>query len=518
MARPPAFSTPVPIEAVPNPAPFPVEVLPGWFGTAVEAAAEAFQVPTEFPALMGLAVASAATAGRVFVSARADWTEPCVLHTVTGLPSGSLKSPVTKLLRKPLDQVQADLQAEAAERLPELRTERAVLEAIIRRARDTAVKADNPDERKAAIETAVQAERDLAKLPPAYLPRLTTTDASPEELQRLLSKHGGRLAVIHDEAGVFDIMEGRFGPLTNLDPWLVGHDGGRLESDRKGKDGRGDNTTVEEAYVTMGMAVQPSVLESLGKSGRLQGRGITARFLYALPRVQPGSRNLVDSTPVPTQVRREYTDHMARLHRCLLDRSDGPFPEPLTLHLAPDALEDLHQFQMRCERAQGPGGSLEHMTSWASKLPGQLLRIAGILHLLSHPSERWPDPIERTTILNCVRIAECLVDHARAVHDILGEDGTHADARLVHTWLRNHPVETISLRDVYRNVKSLSGPKRAREAIALLVEYGWLAPPISDDEDHDRRPGRPPSPTWYVHPILRARPTDGDLVDLFEAA
>jgi hypothetical protein len=266
----------------------------------------------------------------------------------------------------------------------------------------------------------------------------------------------------------------------------------------------------------MGMAVQPNVLAQLGESGRLEGRGVTARFLYALPRSRQGERNLVDAPPVPDKVRREYLARMIQLHRALNDQGDGPFPQALTLHLAPEALDRFEGFQERCERAQKPRGPLHWLPAWGSKLPGQTLRIAGILHLMGRPESEWNDPIDASTMRGSIRIAACLVDHARAVHDLLGQDGPHADARLVLKWLRNHPTETISLRDVYRHVKPLNGKDRAAKAIAILEDYGWLARPVADP-DTLARPGRPPSPTWHVHPELNT-PDDDDLVDLFDAA
>jgi hypothetical protein len=335
------------------------------------------------------------------------------------------------------------------------------------------------------------------------IPRLQTSDATPEEIQRLLSIHGGRFAVLHDEGGVFDILSGRYSPNTNLDPWLAGHNGGSLSSDRKGIDGTGEHTEVAHAFLTMGFAVQPEVLHALGKSGRLAGRGVTARFLFAVPPSRLGHRDLVNATPVPERVSAEYDEKMgALLHRLAMDNGAEP-AERIELGLTRGALEVWSEFLSRNERAIGAKGPLRELKGWAGKLPGQVLRLAGILHMLHHPDGRWAPAVPEETMRSATRIGIALVDHARLAHDLLGVSVELADARDVLEWLQENRVAAFTKRDTYRSLRRLKTAKRTGMALDTLCRYGWIREREPDPSAHGRRPE-----IYDVHPSVNDAAVD----------
>ena len=111
-----------------------------------------------------------------------------------------------------------------------------------------------------------------------------------------------KMSVLSDEGGIFDILAGRYnGGIPNLDLFLQSHSGSSVRVDR----GSRKTVHMESPALTMGLSPQPEVLKSLTSKNGFRGRGLLARFLYALPESRLGFR-LLDCDPVPDNVLHEY--------------------------------------------------------------------------------------------------------------------------------------------------------------------------------------------------------------------
>ena len=84
---------------------------------------------------------------------------------------------------------------------------------------------------------------------------------------------------------MFDQMAGRYNQAAgpNLGVYLKGHAGDLLKVDRRGR----PPEYVERPCLTIGLTVQPEVLQGLAGRPGFRGRGLLARFLYSLP-PEPG--------------------------------------------------------------------------------------------------------------------------------------------------------------------------------------------------------------------------------------
>ena len=100
--------------------------------------------------------------------------------------------------------------------------------------------------------------------------------------------HLRRIALLSPEGDVFDQMAGRYnqqvGP--NLGVYLKGHAGDLLKVDRRGR----PPEYVERPCLTIGLSIQPEVLQGLASRPGFRGRGLLARFLYSLPQSLVGHR------------------------------------------------------------------------------------------------------------------------------------------------------------------------------------------------------------------------------------
>jgi hypothetical protein len=473
---------------------FPVQVLPGWLGEYVAAVATATQTPPDLAGMLALAVLATVAAGAVEVEPRPGWREPLCLFIAVGMDAGSRKSGVFTAMTRSV----ADFErAQAAASLPGI-TETAVLRRIADQAAATAEaaagKAPASQQEEARAEAIVRAaEASSLVVPP--VPRWLVDDATPEALAGLLATYG-RIALLSPEGDVFDQMAGRYnqgGP--NLGVYLKGHAGDLLKVDRRGR----PPEYAERPCLTIGLAVQPEVLRGLAGRPGFGGRGLLARFLYSLPQSLVGRRQ-PGAPPVPPAAADRYTLELQALAATLAVPAGDDGPALVTLD--PAAGELLLGFERDLEpRLAAGSGDLAHLAGWAAKLAGATCRLAGLLHLASHLRDGWAQPIAADTFADAARLAGYLVDHARAVFDLMGADPRVDDARWLLDWIARTGQMQFTRRDAHHAAPRGRFPKATDldPALNLLEEHGYLR--RVDADPSGPKGGRPPSPRFLVNPL-----------------
>jgi replicative DNA helicase len=480
---------------------FPIEVLPGWLGEYVAAVATATQTPPDLAGMLALAVLATVAAGAIEVQPRRGWQEPLCLFVAVGMDAGTRKSSVFTALIRPV----ADFEREqAAAALPGI-TETAVLRRIADQAAATAEaaagKAPASQQEEARAEAIVRAA-EAANLVVPPVSRWLVDDATPEALAGLLAIYG-RIALLSPEGDVFDQMAGRYNQSSgpNLGVYLKGHAGDLLKVDRRGR----PPEYVERPCLTIGLTVQPEVLRGLAGRPGFGGRGLLARFLYSLPESLVGHRQ-AGAPPVPPAVADRYALELQALAASLTPPA-GPADNqsPATLVLDQAAGELLLGFERELEpRLAAGSGDLAHLAGWAAKLAGATCRLAGLLHLAGHLRDGWARPISADTFAAAVRLAGYLVEHARAVFDLMGADPRVEDARWLLDWIARTNRTQFTRRDAHMAAPRGRFPKATSldPALALLEEHGWLR--RVDVDTPGSRGGRPSSPRFVVNPLPRA--------------
>jgi replicative DNA helicase len=474
---------------------FPVEVLPDWLVDYVSAVATATQTPPDLAGMLALAVLATLAAGAVEVEPRPGWREPLCLFIAVGMDAGARKSSVFTAMTRPV----ADFERQqAAAALPGI-TETAVLRRIADQAAAAAEAAAGrapANQQEQARAEAIGRTAEAARLVVPPVPRWLVDDATPEALAGLLATYG-RIALLSPEGDVFDQMAGRYnqaGP--NLGVYLKGHAGDLLKVDRRGR----PPEYVERPCLTIGLAVQPEVLRGLAGRPGFGGRGLLARFLYSLPaslvgRRQPGAPS------VPAAVADRYSLELRALAASLAVPAgdDGP----ALLALDPAAGELLLTFERELEpRLAAGSGDLAHLAGWAAKLAGATCRLAGLLHLAGHLRDGWAQPVAGDTVASAVRLAGYLVEHARAVFDLMGADPRVDDARWLLEWINRTDQAQFSRRDAHQAARGRFRKAADLEpALALLEEHGWVR--RVDADPVGSKGGRPASPRFLVNPLHR---------------
>lgn len=489
------WQPPIPFHQIDLPV-FPTEALPVWLLSFVEAVATATQTPVDLAGMLSLSVIAVCCAKKVAVRMREGYVEPVNLFTATALPSGNRKTAVFAAVTKPLeDHERSEAQRTSAD-ISRQRAERQIKESILRGLREKAAGAKAKDQERFTQEAAalaVELDTTCTAAPTRYI----ADDCTPERLATLLREQGGRIAVMSAEGDVFDLMAGRYSTkgMGNFGVFLRGHAGDSLRVDRMGR-----SEFVKEPAITIALAVQPDVIRGLADKPGFRGRGLLARFLYALPVSLLGHRD-PGAAPVPDEIRAAYHANIIALLNLPFDTDENGDPGPHLLRLSPEAQASVRDLEVWLEPQLSEFGELGGMTDWAGKIVGAVGRIAGNLHMakFADSSDPWDVPISQETVANAVRIGRYLIPHAKAAFAAMGADAAVEHAKTILRWINHQNARHFTKRDLHQALRGRF--KRVEELdapLALLLTHGFIR---RRPERSSGGPGRKQSPTFDVNPL-----------------
>jgi Protein of unknown function (DUF3987) len=416
----------------------------------------------------------------VEVEAEPGYVEPVNLYVCPVLESGNRKTAVVQHATKVLGDYETGERERLRPEIARLESERKSKEMISDRIRKKLKDAD-----AAEIRHIAELEADLPAMPRP--PILFTADVTAERLEVLLEANAGRLAVISDEGGIFDVIAGRYNTTPNLDVWLKGHCQGHVRVHRMER-----ATLVDKPHLTVLISPQPAVLSGLRDKEFIRGRGLLARFLFALPESPVGNRGLVPCH-MPARIVTEYHELITRI-------LDWRPEEPRIIQLSPEAYAQWKEFQRTVERQMRNGERLCTLRDWASKLPGAALRIAGLLHVarLAKFLSALSLQLEESDMQIAIEMCSTLISHAIAVFGIVSEDPMLTKSKRLMRWLCDQPAGEISKRDCFRAHRPhLFGRVEEMDACLRILAEHHLIRVV------ERKTGGRPSEVIEMNPALK---------------
>jgi hypothetical protein len=482
------------------PEPFPNSNLPtfplhalGKYADLVTQISEDTQTPIDMAAMLILAAFSAAVGKGVRIQILNTWTEQLSLYIAVVLPSGEGKSPVFKRLMQPLTEMEKELSEQAMPAILEARQHRRILESRAKNAETKAAKTLGQDRTDAIAEaTGINLELATTHVPP--MPRLFVDDVTSEALVQVLAEQGGQISLLSEEGGIFATLAGRYSSgVPNLDAVLKAHDGGMIRVDRK----TSDPLFVENPALTMGLAVQPSVLTALADETALRGRGLIARFLFSIPQSRVGNRDVKRRMNQPTNNQHD------RIYKTTLQALVQHRNSEHKIMMTTEALSEFTTLAVELEtRRDRDEGDLTGILDWSAKLDGAVARIAGLLALSENPTNIEEAIVDVNIMQRAITIARYLIEHASAALDLM--DPTHADnaaAEQVLRWIRKNGLAEITVSEAHRALrgrKLLKHINDVNEAFLLLTSHGYLRlnPTLNPTPV-----GRPKGPVFSVNPL-----------------
>jgi hypothetical protein len=462
---------------------FPTHALPKVLREWVEAESHATQTPPDLAALLALAVCSATIARWVEVEARPGWREPVNLFVAALLDPANRKSAVFADALRPLREYEAKLIESGTADFAKAMSDRRQHEARLKHLEKQAAAKGDPKVRAEAQSLAEQ----LAMKTEPTLPRLLVDDATSERIGEILIEQGGRIASMSPEGGVFDLMAGMYGDSKTLkiDVYLKGHSGDELVTDRISR----KRVRVVRPSLTCAYAMQPEVIRGLASKPAFRGRGLLARFVYAVPRSWIGRRK-VAQTPVSAVTRAAY-------HQAVVTLAVGC--AECVLHLNADASKVLVQWEHALESMLDDGGALEFARDWGGKLAGATLRIAAVMHCVEFGTTGL---IGAATLEAAILIARYLIPHAEAALRLMDAATNQAvcDAEYLLRWIERHGRLQFTKHEAQQH-----GKRRFPRATDIDPALGELARRgyIRTRKVKTSGPGRPQSAAYDVNSAFR---------------
>ena len=247
--------------------------------------------------------------------------------------------------------------------------------------------------------------------------------------------------------------------------------------------------------------VQPSVITGVMDNPRFQGRGLTARFLYCMPKPAVGGRRYRTSA-IPETVKENY-------HELVTDLLDDEINDARVIRLSEEADRLLETFSDKLEPMIL--GEYAEIAGWVGKLAGTILRIAGILCRAEAADKKVHTAIADTldrdegldsltvdgkTMRNAIAIGEYYLEQACAVFSLMGTDAVTEMAKYALDTIVRKKLECFKAGDLMRACKRFKTADAAKKALTRLVEMGYLM----EEQPENTGKGRPPAIVYHVNP------------------
>lgn len=456
---------------------YPLEVLPPVLRDKVLASAEHTQTALDASGIDAIGMVSASVLKKFEVEAKPGYHEPLNLYLCFIALPGERKSAVHNCFTPPLYQWVRKENKRLEPLMQHYLDAKEVFDAeiaSIKKSKKTC------EERLKAIEEIKTKKEALEPIRSLQYP---LDDTTPESLITALYENEGCASIVSTES-IFDYI-GRYTDKENIIPYLKSYDGDSMSVIRRGRKEFIDNPQL--AILT---CAQPQAMESFMSNAMYRGRGLPARFLFAFPDTKLGTRRY-ETAPIPAETERAYWEF-------IFDLLNIPrLEKPKTIYLS-DAAYQVHK--RFCETIEPElTERLAHITDFASKLTGAVLRIAGLLHIAENYKLIHMTPISGETMSNAVKLGYYFLSHALKVFAYTGVDEKAAAAQYVVKRLAKAPALVLSKSEIHALCRGRFDKIDALlPVLKHLVSLGYLR---EIPTDRTSNTGRRPEPRYELNPL-----------------
>lgn len=463
------------LKQAPEAAPFPVDVFPEPLRRFCRGVGEVTLTPPDMAGCAMLAVASAAIGQSCQVVIKRTWKESPLLYLLTVADPGRTKSPVIKLVGRPLTKIDSTLRKQSADA-------KALWEAQKRAANRGEPIGDEPPQRRAIVK-----------------------DITRETLVAILQANPRGVLVNPDEATAWVASFNEYKAKgSDRQFWLDVWGSGPISVDREG--GR-RSLWVSAPLVTVMGGLPPDMLTALSEE---HGRndGFLDRILFCYPDKFPKQEWTEEELDQGDET--TWSSVIGALHALEMFREDTGELRPNFIGFDQGAKSAyVTWYNAHCEEQEALDMPPAHVGVW-SKMRAYCLRFALILSRLrlAMDPEIGAELIKNPASVRDVQGAIALVDYfknhfARVNHRMTGGIGSR-DAWAVLAWADRKGLSEFRERDVRKDlVRRFPTSRDLAPAIDALVQAGALRP--KDEPEDPHRKGRKPTPAYEINPLLQKR-------------
>jgi hypothetical protein len=502
-----SWKVPIPLELPAPPALDLATAIPrnlGQFRSFVEQTAMALQVSEDAIAPLCLGIISGAAGRSYEVRINADWCETAVLWVAALAEPGERKSALIRRLTRPLSAWQSDEHINHSAALTTYRTERKQLQAKL----DGLLKkisqpnATNPAQLQQQSQSVAQS---LAAMPELHIPEILAADATPEALRALLYQNGEKAILVSAETDFQQLTGSRYSKdgAQNLNLMLAGKSGDALANHRVTK-----SEPLQRPAIALVMFVQPTAMSDVLRDSNTNGRGFVQRFMIIQARSLMGQRNLT-----PPSVCKNLVSWWDSTVRSILDapwpgrvmQVQGKLTKSTTptreLTLDGGASAELLSLRKDIELRLRPDEDLRSISGFASKLPGEIVRISLAFELMNNPDA---PQISTSSMAAACQWRDFLIAHHQHALGSAAETPARRHARRLIASLAQKHVTALSARECLRRIQNTTDMTSMSELSPVLhelVSHHYLRP-LPRPETRGR--GHPPSVIYEVNPAIAA--------------
>lgn len=390
-----------------------------------------------------------------------DHTEPLVINSLTVAEPSFKKSPIISMVKKPYIQFANSWNESNKQDIFKSQAERKILESRL-------MALEKKDD--VTADEIAELQTRLSNTPVSTFRRIVVDDITPESLVNQLEQNG-TLLMISDEAGMLGNFSGRYSNnIPNLDLLLKSWNGETYISDRATR----ESIVLKKPYMSVCLACQPYVFDSMISNTAFRGSGLIARFVYCFPRSNIGSRRY-DTQSVPESV----ADSYRKLVYKLLDNKFNYYNEKeLYLHFDSKAYcEFVDYYNHHIEPKLLT--DMAFCKDWGGKYHGLILRLCGIIHCVKcvltgvAPAEK---PVDMDTFCNAVEIGEYFREQAIYAYSLGDTDLATIKAERVLNKIRSKHITSIRQNDLHHLCRCtlFKNAQVFNETVDMLEEYGYL--------------------------------------------
>lgn len=456
------WEEPVTFDKYPVP-PFPVNIFNEPMRSMVKHVAESIQTPIDLPAVVGLGVLSTALQKKFNTSPNSSWCEKSNLYSVSLSDPSTRKSAAFSKMTKPVRQHEKEQQEKMELSVINRKAERSALE----KRKDALEREYAKDQNPEFLEDIKKINKHLQEIPELYLPTLSTDDATPEALVSLMHQNGGEISILSAEGGLFERFRNRNIDQIKYDVYLKPYSGDSIQINRQTR----DTQIIENPTMTICITAQPSVIKELPSP--VHERGLMARFFISIPNDNLGHRK--SRVPeIPKDLIHKYESFIRKLLNWKTD-------ETITLKLSDDALNLLYDTMDEVEAEFRENGAFhDDLKAWAGKLIGQLLRVAGLLHVSYQATKaknitEVDTTISKDTLASAFQLKEYMISHAEKAFGVMKQNQDYDDAEylLKHILNQNSPI--VAKQTIHQIVKKkIRGIERMQRSYDILEYHSYI--------------------------------------------